>query len=65
MLQIETVVRLGGVGLTSQYPILQSLRKSYIETLRLLYKNAQSWQQYFSNNVKPPRRAATPREVIP
>ena len=30
-----------------------------------MYKIAQSWQQYFSNNVKPPRRAAAPREVIP
>ena len=30
-----------------------------------MYKIAQSWQQYFSNNVKQPRRAAAPREVIP
>jgi len=30
MLQIEMVVRLGSGGLTSQYPIHQSLRKSYI-----------------------------------
>ena len=26
-----------------------------------MYKIAQSWQQYISNNVKPPRRTATPR----